>query len=309
MKILYFSFSLILILLLSAFMNRETGKKQVFQSQVNQDQREYIVYSPVNYDPSRKYPLVFMLHGGSGNGEKFYRLSGWNELADKEGIIVVYPTSWEYDVNSNGCGNNLTTRWNNYRTVEEVCDPDELRDDVQFASQMLDEICSKYSIDQQRIYMSGFSNGGGMSLRLAVELSDCFAAVSMMGSSFPIDTLLKPQSFLPMHYIVGTADAKILAATSFVDSLPFNHRDLLQDSSFAAMSQTYIHSFDLNPNFELLREKDRFRTIRYKGNSGNPHHFLDFSLVKDLEHKFPNPPRRRGMAEVFWNFMKKYKLP
>ena len=34
--------------------------------------REYFIHIPANYDGSKEVPLVFMLHGTSGDGEVFY---------------------------------------------------------------------------------------------------------------------------------------------------------------------------------------------------------------------------------------------
>jgi polyhydroxybutyrate depolymerase len=54
-------------------------------------EREYYVHAPESYDGSEPVPLVLALHGGGGNAEKMDKLTGFNDVADREGFIVVYP--------------------------------------------------------------------------------------------------------------------------------------------------------------------------------------------------------------------------
>jgi polyhydroxybutyrate depolymerase len=53
-------------------------------------------------------------------------------------------------------------------------------DDVLFTRRLIDEVSSAYPIDPRRIYVTGFSNGGQMAYRLALELSDQIAAIAPM---------------------------------------------------------------------------------------------------------------------------------
>ena len=46
-------------------------------------QREYWVHVPEYIKNSSNPGLVVMLHGTSGNGLKFYNISGWAEKADR----------------------------------------------------------------------------------------------------------------------------------------------------------------------------------------------------------------------------------
>ena len=109
----------------------EVENKQVFQVQVGNDQREYIIYVPSSYNENSDYPLVCHLHGGSGNGEKHYNISGWNEVAEENGFLVAYPTAWAYNKSDNGCQDSIEiTLWNHYELKDDVCAEDDLRDDV-----------------------------------------------------------------------------------------------------------------------------------------------------------------------------------
>ncbi|HEV7594150.1 MAG TPA: PHB depolymerase family esterase, partial [Gemmatimonadaceae bacterium] len=54
--------------------------------------REYLLYVPKNYDRRTPTPLVISMHGAGLWGASQKETSRWNELADKKGFIVVYPS-------------------------------------------------------------------------------------------------------------------------------------------------------------------------------------------------------------------------
>ncbi len=272
----------------------------------NGDQREYIVYIPSTYDETNESPLLFQLHGSSGDGEKYYTISGWNELAEIHNLIVVYPTSYVYDLKLNGCGNDLVTKWNNYNLPKEVCPSEVLRDDTSFFNQIIDELVDEYSIDTSRIYMAGFSNGSGMTSRLAVELSDRIAAIGGLAGFFPEDTIYVPQRILPVHIMLGTTDEKIASKTIFNDTIPMNFQQLFLDPTLRDITQTYVKTFDLNPNYTVTDSTGYTLTATFQGNSGSPDHLMKFTLWKDLGHFFPNPDDRPGAADVLWEFFEFY---
>ncbi|RKN83522.1 alpha/beta hydrolase family esterase [Ulvibacterium marinum] len=273
----------------------------------NGDQREYIVYTPSTYDEKNEHPLVFQLHGSSGNGEKFYTISGWNALAEQHNFIAVYPTSYVYDLRLKGCGNDLVTKWNNYNLPKEVCPTETLRDDTAFFNQILDELMNAYSIDESRIYMAGFSNGSGMVSRLAVELSDKITAVGGLAGFFPEDTIYAPKRIRPLHLMLGTTDEKIASRTIFQDTIPMDFQQLFTDPTLRGITQTYIKTFDLDPNYSVMDSTEYTLTATFKGKSGEPNHLMKFTLWKDLGHFFPNPDDRDGAADVLWEFFEMYQ--
>ena len=81
------SFSIILIILLplSIFAQR-------FDVKFNFDgvEREFIVVKPTGAVPAGGYPVVFMFHGSSGDGEQFYNTSKWKERGEIEKFITVF---------------------------------------------------------------------------------------------------------------------------------------------------------------------------------------------------------------------------
>ena len=79
-------------------------------------------------------------------------------------------------------------------------------DDIAFFNQMLDELPSKFSVDNSRVYAAGLSEGGFMSLRLGCALGDRIAAIAAVGAAMPKTMICLPSRSVPLVMINGTAD-------------------------------------------------------------------------------------------------------
>jgi polyhydroxybutyrate depolymerase len=172
------------------------------------EKREYVLYVPRSYDRSRPTPLVISLHGAGLWGAAQRDISQWNELADRKGFIVVYPS---------GVGGNGVRIWR--------AEPgDGLTKDVRFISDLIDTLSASYNIDSTRIYANGLSNGGGMSFALSCTLSDRIAAVGMVGAAQTLPwrwcTDEKPVPVISFH---GTADPDVPynGGASWISPRPF----------------------------------------------------------------------------------------
>ena len=69
----------------------QAGMKLRMTTLVEGENREYFLHIPSSYDGKTDVPLVFMLHGTGGDGEKMYDISGWAELAEKENLLRHFP--------------------------------------------------------------------------------------------------------------------------------------------------------------------------------------------------------------------------
>ncbi len=135
-------------------------------------ERLYRIHKPESRDPSRPVPLVLVLHGGGSNSRQteFLTLNAWNELAGKEGFLVVYP---------DGVG----SRWNDGR--QDPTAPRKGADDVGFISALIERLASEFNVDRGRVFATGISNGAMMSYRLGCELSDKIAAIGPVAGAMP----------------------------------------------------------------------------------------------------------------------------
>src|SRR5207247_2981568 len=133
----------------------------------SRQKRDYLPYVTKGYDRKRPTPLVISLHGAGLWGAAQKEISKWNDVADREGIIVVYPS---------GLRGREPRIWH----VEQGT---RLSHDVTFIGALIDTLSMELNIDATRIYANGLSNGGGMSFVLSCTMSDRIAAVGLVGSA------------------------------------------------------------------------------------------------------------------------------
>lgn len=158
-------------------------------------ERTYLRHIPPGYDPAQTAPLILSLHGFTSNGDQQARLSDWNTIADVEHFVVVYPQA-----------TGRPSRWYAGRADFIGQNADKI-DDVQFIRDLIGTLEQDLCIDSTRIYVTGMSNGGGMTNRLACELADKIAAVGMVAGAYTtLPDGCNPTRPIPVIAFHGTAD-------------------------------------------------------------------------------------------------------
>jgi polyhydroxybutyrate depolymerase len=157
------------------------------------EKRSYLLYVPKNYDPATPTPLVIVIHGFAQWPANQARVSQWNALADEKGFIVVYPSGTEFP-----------KRWRASAISVEGKDP---LIDVQFLSDLMDNLGGQYNIDPARIYANGLSNGAGMTFLLSCTLPDRIAAIGGVAGAYlyPMEQCHRSRP-IPMMVFHGDTD-------------------------------------------------------------------------------------------------------
>ena len=156
--------------------------------------REYLLHVPKSYDRSKPTPLVISMHGAALWGAAQMETSRWNEVADREGFIVVYPSG---------------VRGDGPRHWREEGGSRQGRD-VRFISELIDTLRASYNIDPRMIYANGLSNGGGMAFVLSCTLSDRIAAIGVVAPAlFLLWSACTDRRAVPMIAFAGTADRAV----------------------------------------------------------------------------------------------------
>ncbi len=158
--------------------------------------RRYRVHVPVTSDPGLRAPLVIAFHGGGGSPAAMIRLSGLNQKADEAGFIVAYPYG-------TGPFPDRVLSFNGGNCCAHAMRQD--ADDVGFTRAMLDDLASVASIDGDRVFATGISNGAIMAYRVASELSDRIAAIAPVGGPMGTAACAPTRPVSVMHFH-GTAD-------------------------------------------------------------------------------------------------------
>jgi polyhydroxybutyrate depolymerase len=147
-------------------------------------ERSYVVRVPGGLaQHSGPVPLVLVLHGGGGNADYAERMTGFTAKAEKEGFIVVYPEG-------TGRFRKKHLTWN----AGHCCGIAMERrvDDVGFIAALIDKLLVDFPVDPKRIYATGMSNGGMMTHRLGIELSDRLAAIAPVVATLFGDEITPP---------------------------------------------------------------------------------------------------------------------
>ena len=133
--------------------------------------REYYIYIPSSYTPSSNASLMFVLHGYGSSATNIMFYSSFQNLAEEDSYIIVYPQ---------GSLLNGVTHWNvGGWTIGSTAN------DVDFIETIIELVDNEYFINNERIYSTGMSNGGYMSYHLACNTNLFAAVASVTGSMTP----------------------------------------------------------------------------------------------------------------------------
>jgi polyhydroxybutyrate depolymerase len=159
--------------------------------------RTYNIHVPPSDGKSAPMPLVIALHGGGGSGDRMESLTlhGFNTLADREGFVVVYPDGVEKHWNDGRENTNYRAHRGNI-------------DDVGFLSALIDRLAKDGTIDKDRVFVTGMSNGAMMSNRLACDATRHIRAMAPVAGNMPYDLAPQctPSRPIPVLMISGTDD-------------------------------------------------------------------------------------------------------
>jgi polyhydroxybutyrate depolymerase len=161
-------------------------------------QRSFLVH---DFSSGHTASLVIVLHGGGGNALNVAEQTGFDRVAQREKLIVVYP-------NGSGRRKDKLLTWNAghccaYALQHKI-------DDVGFISALIDHLLANYPIDPARVYVTGLSNGGMMTHRIGYMLSDKVAAIAPVIAALFGDEP-QPTQPVPTLIINGAVDETVPA--------------------------------------------------------------------------------------------------
>lgn len=298
--------------------NRLTFKKgrNDYTISVDNAPRKYIVYVPTKYDPARPTPVVVMYHGSNQSGNLMYENTNWVDKAEKENIIVIFPTGWEYPlIGEKG----LHEKWNAAGLQNETPPGTELKDDVRFSRALLDTITATFNVDSKRIFATGFSNGGSfVRTRLLPNMSDVFApgfAICGSGVVGDIDfekvTQAKGILNASLFIVLGTNDDKVHENTGHPLPLPHRADDIYKDSLFNKMFVTTTTLLALSVDYKTETRGPVTLLTFNKSSAGANNEFI-FAMVNNMGHVYPSGNNNRYGLEVtdqFWDFFMRHPKP
>ena len=272
--------------------------------------RHFIVHVPQSYSEGSGVPLMFMLHGSSGTGEKFWRITSWAEKAEKENFIAVFPTAMEYPIaEKNG---KFSTKWSSAGLVQEVVPGTEIIDDIPFLRAIISNLENSFNLDKSRYYISGFSNGGGfVKSRVLIEMTDVFAAVSSaggLGLAIPFTTT--QPVYLPLYNMVGSLDTKLLDKMGGLEELPFGGEELMSNSIINQSLNNVLDILHLSPEFTTAPNVPSYNILMFQDSEVNQNTEYILQIINDMGHNYPNGknnPHEIDAVDFLWPWFMKFK--
>ena len=266
--------------------------------------RCYHLYVPPGYDPAQPAPLVVSLHGYLLNPDVQAAISGWHELADREGFIVAYMQGTSYP-----------RRWNAGDTwsAGEV-------DDVQFFRDLVDDLSDLVAVDRSRVYANGFSNGGGMSVRIGCDAADAVAAIGSVSGAVVDMSTCNPSRPVPVMAFHGTADWILPYDGGLMPSVLLRYAaDLVKAPSYFVGAEQWVAILaDLNGcdhTAETLPPQGDVQGRRYTGCEQGAEVIL--YTIDHGGHQWPGGGTIPGAGkntmqidatEDLWRFFQRYRL-
>ncbi|HVW25304.1 MAG TPA: PHB depolymerase family esterase [Polyangiaceae bacterium] len=179
---------------------------------VNGTARTYIAYLPQSANPTTPVPLVYIFHGATQTGADMWTITGYNTVADKEGIAAVY-LDGQGTSSATGTGN--LAPWN-VTDGPELCGLGTLVSnanpiDFPFVDAVLADIKNDQCIDSSHVYATGFSMGGYFTHHIACDRKDFRAAAPHSGGTMA-DLSSCKTGHVPIIIFHGQSDPLINAA-------------------------------------------------------------------------------------------------
>jgi len=251
-------------------------------------EREYLLFIPESYSESEEYPLVIYLHSRGFTAEHNMDRTQLNPVADRNDFLVVYPRAINLVWNS-GNGDRIG------RSTPDV-------NDVGFIDALIDILSTNYSIDPDRIYVAGWSNGGFMAYKLACQLSHRIAAIASVAGVLSDSTLAEcnPLRPVPILHIHGTTDKWVpidgCEGWNSVDQtlsywVAFNDCSKTITTKLKDLDTTDYLTVEKTSYFDCTNNSS---VIFYKRIGGG--------------HGWPSAVHGLVASEEVWNFFKDYRL-
>lgn len=266
--------------------------------------RTYQVHVPPKFVGKGPLPVVLNLHGGSSNAKIHRVQTQMDRTSNLSGFIVVYPEGTAaqgpyFTWNAGSCCG--------YSVKKNI-------DDVGFIKALLDELPNQYSVDRNRIYATGMSNGAMMAYRLACEIPDRITAICGVSATQGVDGPM-PTRPVPVMQIHGLLDRNAPFAGGVGENalLKITHRSVREVVSWWCT----VNRCQMRPT-GIVNDKD-YTMEHYDPGEGRPGAPVILYILTEGGHTWPGgidvtPNSGTGKVVAFnanqtmWEFFRLHSL-
>ena len=246
------------------------------QSEVD---RKLIIILPDDYDPAGSYPLLYALHGAHGSAEQLRNLHA--DLvagANSDKFILVFPEGG-IPIGNSGF-------------LWPIFGPNNDYNDVNYFSHLTQWLVEELAVDSKRIFLSGFSNGAGLTQRLLVErpgvyaggVAFCFSnardCIDREAETITREELPLPSSPIPVVLVRGGQD-QLTKADGTIGNNDYRHETVEDHFNF------WVEGNGNDPDSVETFQLDEGITVQRAG-TGNPISAVYMVYVEEMGHRWPN---------------------
>jgi uncharacterized repeat protein (TIGR02059 family) len=256
-------FTLLLILLTTINL-----KAQIEDFKVGTTIRRMLVYAPTDIETNR--PLMISMHGMNQDIVYQQNQTKWEQVAKENNFVVVYPAGI-----------------NNYWDISGTSD-------IEFVLAIIEEMSKRYSIDRERVYLSGFSMGAMFTYHAMNFIADKIAAFAPVSGYLMQGPNTKSSRAIPIIHTHGTSD------------------DVVAYSGVATCLNAWIKRNGCPTTAQVTQpypsDKSSSNGTKYYWGPGIDSVEIVLLSLKGGGHTHTNNPAGVNTSQEIWNFCKKYSL-
>jgi polyhydroxybutyrate depolymerase len=259
-------------------------------------ERDFHMFVPARIE--KNATLLLVLHGSGGDASQMRRYTGYEfeRLADEHGFIVAYPE---------GFGG----YWNDARKKGRFPAKKLGIDDVGFLRDLIEHFRRTHHVG--RVFAVGYSNGGHMCFRLALEAPDMIDGFAVFGANMPTDdNCICPPLTRPIRalFVNGTRDPINPYEGGRVTIFGFGDRGTVRSAVESA--KYFAHQLGaeverLGPNAVVPATPDSATWVDERAWRASSNGEVALFTVHDGGHVIPQPryrfPRIVGRTEMRFN--------
>jgi poly(3-hydroxybutyrate) depolymerase len=261
----YYRYHLIVLLVVFLLSFNSEAQETI---QVNSSTREMIVYAPPGIEQNR--PLVISMHGLNQTMNDQKNQTQFQSVAEANNFVLVFPQA-------------IDNSWQLWGTT-----------DTDFILAIIDEMNTRYGIDRDRVYLSGFSMGGMMTYYAATQIADkiaAFAPVTGFLMDGPNTNSSRP---IPIIHVHGMDDTYV----------PYDrvqeYLDAWIERNGCPTTPELIQPYPANNTGS--------KTSMKHWGPGKEGVEIEFLSLEGVGHWYKDDPNSVFTSQEIWNFCKKFSL-
>lgn len=254
---------------------------------VNGVQRSYRLFAP-SQTGTEPMPLLIGIHGGGGRNEPFPQESDFQALAESQGFLMVFPLA-ELLAGNEG-------EWQLNTAVSS-------RHDLDFIEALIDDLGSRYTVDDSRIYAMGYSLGSMFTYELACHLSSRFAAIASHAGTMPVSpNSCAPEENVALLHLHGVQDS-IIPYDQTWDWKEWDEVGTMQDIP------SLLQFWSQQANCQNQRQEESMESRHIIHENCDQDVRIEHHRLANLGHNWPESINGESTHQLVWSFVSGFSKP